>query len=189
MTSPRHKIWSRDQFLDLLDDEDIAALWQKWRLPPSEKMSKEAPNFAAALSARSNSSLLQEVLTLRTETLLMLRDVLTFLASHNSALRTTGGLLVLDDEFDIAPQQVNAALQWSAAALRRHSTMTWEGLKKSFDSEILPLFGKIGAFGAVRTSRKKEDSFQSIHPRVTRRLAKNPKNRHRKLRRGRTANA
>jgi hypothetical protein len=124
MASTKQKIWSRDEFLDLLDDEDIAALWEKWALSPADKKSKEAREFRAAVGERSKTSLLQDVLSLRTPTLQMLRDVLTFLVHQNSALRTTGSHVVLEEEFDISPQQVSAALAWSATVLRRHAAAT-----------------------------------------------------------------
>ena len=157
MKLPAQKIWSREQLLDLLDDEDVTALWQKWKLPPSKNMSKEVSEFREATAKRSISSLLREVLTLRTPTLRMLQDVLMFLASQNSALRTTGSVVVLDEEFDIEPQQVTAALLWSVNSLQRISAATWEGLKRRLNEEILPLFDRISAYGRVET--RDEDPF------------------------------
>lgn len=143
MELPKQKIWSSDELLDLLDDEDVGALWEAWKLPPAQEMSRTAPDFLAAINKRSQTSLLQDVLSLRTPTLHMLRDVLTFLAAHNTSLRTTGSLVVLDDEFDIAPQQVDAALKWSASKLRRLSTQTWERVEDQFNEQIIPLFRRI----------------------------------------------
>jgi hypothetical protein len=154
MKLPKQKLWSSDELLELLDDEDIAALWEAWNLPPRPVKSRESPEFRAAINKRARTTLLQEVLSLTTPTLNMLRDVLVFLADHNVALRTTGSLVVLDDEFDIAPQQVDAALKWSASRLRRLSTETWEQIQNQFDREIRPLFKKVVACGAVHTEEE-----------------------------------
>src|SRR5215213_7452937 len=98
---PPQRRWSREQFLELLDDEDIAALTRQWELAHDA-------DFAAALDARSATTVLRDVLALHTPTLRMLREVFGFLLRHASPVRTTGSLLVLDEEFDIAPQEVAA---------------------------------------------------------------------------------
>jgi hypothetical protein len=156
MPSPKQKLLSRSEFLELLDDEDVAALWAKWQLPPAAQMSREAAAFVAAVDGRSNTTLLQDVMSLRTATLQMLRDVLEFLSNRMSAVRTTASLLVLNEEFDIAPQQVNAALKWSSRALR-HSSATWEELAKRFETEVAPLLAKVAQYGAVRFRRRREN--------------------------------
>lgn len=157
MAPPKQKRLSRDEFLDLLDDEDVEALWKLWNLPPAISMSKKAPVFVAAVEKRSHTSLLQDALSLGTPTLHMLRDLLTFLDGHHAALRTTGSLVVLNDEFDIAPQQVDTALKWSAKKLRRHPTHTWEEIETQIRDEITPLFRKIDTYGEVRIDEDEED--------------------------------
>lgn len=149
MTSQKQKRWSRQEFFDLLDDEDLAALWEKWKLPQTEKMSRNADAFTQAVDARSTTSLVREVFSLKTATLRMLRDLLTFLGGHQSAARTTGCHLVLDEEFDFSAQQVNAVLAWSDSALQRHPISTWDELRQRFRSDIIPLFNKIDKYGAV----------------------------------------
>lgn len=161
MAPPKQKLLSRDEFLELIDDDDVAALWDKWQLAAGAEKSKKAPAFITAVSERANTTLLQDVLSLRTVTLQMLRDVLTFLSNQNSSVRTTGSLLVLDDEFDIAPQQVNAALKWSTAALRRQSSATWESRAKRLHAEIKPLFADIAYYGVVRNRRKQESLIKT----------------------------
>ena len=108
----------------------------------------------AAVEARSKTSLLQDALRLRTPTLRMLRDVLTFLIDQNAAARTTGSQVVLEDEFDIAPQQVNATLLWSASVVRRHAAATWGDLSRRFHEEIVPLFSKFARYGEVERRRE-----------------------------------
>lgn len=161
MAVPKQKILSRDEFLELLDDEDVAALWRKWQLPSVAQVSRTAPAFVAAVHERSNTTLLQDVTSLRTVTLQMLRDVLAFLSSQKSAVRTTGSLLVLDEEFDIAPQQVNAALKWSSRALR-HSSATWGELAKRFEAEVSPLLERIARYGGVQFGRKPENVMKTV---------------------------
>jgi hypothetical protein len=223
MAEIKQKLWSREELLDLLDDEDIEALWDKWGLPATERKSRgvvkkggrigvaraatkasrlastwsgrartsfrerfpkvvfwkpfrpqlrerantrrSAPEFMAAVGARSKTSLLQDVLRLRTPTLRMLRDVLTFLVDQNAAARTTGSQVVLEDEFDIAPQQVNAALLWSASVVRRHAAATWDDLSRRFDEEIVPLFRKIARYGEVEVFRRLDDPRDAKDPR------------------------
>jgi hypothetical protein len=161
MTSRPQPVWSREEFLDLLDDGDLEALWQRWDLPSTEPRIRQAPSFKAALAARSDTTLVHEVLALRTRTLQMLRDVVGFLDTQSAAARTTGSHLVLREEFDITPQQVAAALRWSQAVLRRYSAATWDQLRSRFDSEIIPLFRKIDAYGAVETRRRQEDIYKA----------------------------
>jgi hypothetical protein len=156
------RIWSRQEFLDLLDDEDIDALWQRWGLPSTEARSKEAASFIAAIATLSETTLVHELLLLRTQTLRMLRDILTFLEAQNVSVRTTGSHLVLREEFDITPQQVAAALRWSQAAVRRASTDTWDDLRNRFSREIIPLLAKIDAYGAVETTRRYEHPYESM---------------------------
>src|SRR6185295_7722449 len=143
------------------DDEDVAALWHKWQLPPAAQVSKQAAEFVAAVDARSNTTLLQDVASLQTVTLQMLRDVLEFLSSQTSAVRTTGSLLVLKEEFDIAPQQVNAALKWSSRALR-HSSATWEELAERFGTEVAPLLAEVARYGAVQFRRRREKVMKTF---------------------------
>jgi hypothetical protein len=161
MSLPKQNILSRCEFLELLDDEDVAALWHRWQLPPAARMSKEAGVFSAAVNGRSNTTLLQDVMSLRTVTLQMLRDVLAFLSSRMSSVRTTGSLLVLNEEFDVAPQQVNAALKWSSRALR-HSSATWEELEERFATEVAPLLTKVARYGEVEFRRKRERIMETV---------------------------
>lgn len=151
---PAQRRWSREQFLELLDDEDIAALRRRWELPSDA-------DFAAALDARSSTTLLRDVLALHTPTLGMLRDVLAFLARHAAPVRTTGSLLVLDEEFDIDPQQVAAVLDWSPKAMRRTGEETWTDLQRRLDEEILPLFDKVEEYGRVDVRRRQEQVYKT----------------------------
>ena len=153
---PKEKIWTRQEFLDLLDDDDVAELWKRWALPPADPKRRDATEFLEAVKARSTTTLVQEVLALRTATLQMLGDVLAFLIGQNTAARTTGSLLVLDG-VAIGPQQVEAALKWSARAPGRHATETWEMLRNRFSDDIEPLFDKIRRYGDVDISRREED--------------------------------
>ncbi len=161
MSQPEQKILSSSEFLELLDDDDVAALWRKWQLPDSAQKSKKSPAFVEAVDARSNTTLLQEVMSLRTKTLQMLREVLEFLLGQQSAVRTTGSLLVLKEEFDIAPQQVDAALKWSKRATRRISSATWEELEKRFSGEVKPILVDIAKYGAVNVRKKREDYMKA----------------------------
>jgi hypothetical protein len=161
MSKPAQKILSSNEFLELLDDDDVALLWRKWQMPASAVINKKAPVFVDAVLARSNTTLLQEVMALSTKTLRMLREVLEFLSNQKSAVRTTGSLLVLKDEFDITPQQVDATLKWSARALRRVSSTTWEELAKRLSTEVKPLLENIADRGAVRYRRKQESFIKT----------------------------
>lgn len=153
--------WSREQFLELLDDEDLTALRRDWALPPVEVVRRDTPDFLAALDARSTTTLLREVLALHTPTLQMLRDVLGFLTRHAAPVRTTGSLLVLDEELDIAPQQVDSVLKWSDKVLRRTDEETWKDLQRRFEEEIVPLFDKVEEYGNVDVRRRQERVMDS----------------------------
>ena len=77
MTSPPQRRWSRDTLLELLDDEDVGELSKNWGLTASGNTARDANAFTTAIAALSDTTLLQEILLLRTNTLRMLRDVFT----------------------------------------------------------------------------------------------------------------
>ncbi|HEY0140102.1 MAG TPA: hypothetical protein VGF48_04345 [Thermoanaerobaculia bacterium] len=143
--------WTRAQFLELLDDEDLRELWPRWSLPDAPR--RDHPAFLVAVESRSHSTLLHEILALRTPTLEMLHDVFVFLEGHGASVRTTGGLLVLDEDFEVGPQQVNAAL----GAMRRHAQETWEELRTRLRREVEPFFERVERVGRVLETEEEED--------------------------------
>jgi len=71
-------------------DEDIRELWRRWSLPTRDTIRRDDPGCDRV---GSHTTLLRDVVALRTATLEMLRDVLAFLASHGASARTTGSHL------------------------------------------------------------------------------------------------
>lgn len=155
------KVLTREQFLDLLDDEDVQELRERWSLPAAMPPDKRAPDFLERVHATSQTTLVQELLTLCTPTLLMLHDVLEVLVERAASLRTTGGLLVLNEELDLSPQAVNAALQWSPKHLKRHASTTWSELRRRFEEEIAPLLEMIAEKARVHVRSRQEDLMRS----------------------------
>jgi len=137
------KLRSPTEFLELLQDKDIAQLWTRWSLPTGVAPRRDAIEFCAAVERLSMTTLVQEVLAITSDTVTMLRDVIAFLATHLTTLRTTGGVLVLDEVFGLLPQEIDAVLKWSDRSMRKHSLSTWERLLQEFEKEVAPFLNKM----------------------------------------------
>jgi hypothetical protein len=82
-SSPQHR-WSHDQLVELLDDEDIGQVKKKLDMTSSGNTVNDANAFKVATAALSDTTLLQEIMVLKTNTLQMLRDVFAFLITSGT---------------------------------------------------------------------------------------------------------
>ncbi|MGY4366705.1 hypothetical protein ACVW1A_002770 [Bradyrhizobium sp. LB1.3] len=74
MSLSKQKKLSREESLELLDDKHVKARWSKWELPAEAAMRKDSTAFLAEINLRSKTTLMQDVMGLRTATLQMLSD-------------------------------------------------------------------------------------------------------------------
>jgi hypothetical protein len=146
------KLRSRDDFLELLDADDVVQLWKRWQLPqlPKDVMPRsDSVEFRDAVERLSITTLVQEVLSIKSDTVTMLRDIIVCLSAFFTTLRTTGGLLVLDEEFGLGPQEIEATLQWSERSLKRQGASTWDRLLQEFVQEVKPFLERLASAADV----------------------------------------
>ncbi len=130
---------TKQDLLDLLDTDDLDILWQKYELPESTEKKIKNPIFLSRIDSLAQTTLLQDIMNCKTDSVEMLKDVFSFLETEEMSIRTTGFILSLEKEYSVSPQAINLAVNWNNADMNNGEDKSWGDILTHFKLKIKPI--------------------------------------------------